>query len=297
MSGSPNSTSRLPESLVERSLAKLGFSSHPGTTLEDLRAVYDAWGRHVPFDNVRKMIHMRSADPGPLPGHTASDFLEAWLLHGTGGTCWAGAGAFHDFLFALGFPVQRGIGTMMAAPDLPPNHGTVSVKYDQLRYLVDTAMLYGEPLLLNRKPDTETVIDHSARGLHCAMREGKFVIRWKPIHRPEGLDCRLERFDASESDFQEKHEFTRGWSPFNHELTARLNIGEEVKGAAFGEGITLHADGTVTRGPMTFEERNRLLIEDLGFSEEIVSQLPPDEATPPPPGSRTAALQTTSTSP
>jgi len=42
----------------------------------------------VPFDNVRKLIHVKSGKAGPLPGGTAEDFFTAWLRHGTGGTCW-----------------------------------------------------------------------------------------------------------------------------------------------------------------------------------------------------------------
>jgi hypothetical protein len=30
------------------------------------------------------------------------------------------------------------------------------------------------------------------------------------------------------------------------------------------------------------------LIDELGYGEDLVAQLPPDTATPPPPGSRTA---------
>jgi N-hydroxyarylamine O-acetyltransferase len=38
-------------------------------------------------------------------------------------------------------------------------------------------------------------------------------------------------------------------------------------------------------------ERRRMLIEDFGMSEEIVSRLPADRPTPPPPGSATAQAQ------
>ncbi|BCU78546.1 arylamine N-acetyltransferase [Luteolibacter sp. LG18] len=279
----------LPESLVERVLEQLGFTTRPDLTLAGLTALYDAWGRHVPFDNVRKMIHMRAANPAPLPGSDPVDYFLAWLAHGTGGTCWAGAGPLQTFLAALGFDAVRGIGTMMAAPDIPPNHGTVTVVFGNDRYLVDSAMLYGEPLLL--VPDRETAVVHPAWGLKVAMRDGRYHIAWRPLHKTDGFECRLERFDATDADFQELHERTRPWSPFNHELTLRLNIGDEVVGIAFGQLITLHADGSVTRVPTTPESRRSLLLETIGLSEEIVSLLPDDEPTPPPPGSRTAMAQ------
>jgi hypothetical protein len=33
------------------------------------------------------MHALRTGAAGPLPGIRADDFLEHWLLHGTGGTC------------------------------------------------------------------------------------------------------------------------------------------------------------------------------------------------------------------
>ncbi|MGC4015876.1 MAG: arylamine N-acetyltransferase [Luteolibacter sp.] len=277
----------LPEALVERILEKLGFQQRPELTLEGLATLYDAWGRKVPFDNVRKMIHIRTGNPAPLPGSDPVDYFEAWLAHGTGGTCWAGAGPLHAFLSSLGYPAVRGIGTMMAAPDIPPNHGTVSVIFDGKRYLIDSSILCGEPLLLD--PAVETVIPHPAWGLKVAMKEGRHHISWRPISKPQGLECRLETFEATDSEFQELHERTRAWSPFNHELSVRLNRGDEVVGISLGELVTFHADGTVTRMPATPESRRDFLLDTIGLSEEIVDRLPADQPTPPPPGSRTAA--------
>ena len=122
---SPRVDAKLSPPLRERVLAKLGFAGSPAPTFENLGAIYAAWCRGVPFDNVRKLIHVRAGNSGPLPGSTAEDFLEAWLKHGTGGTCWSGAGAFHALLASLGFDAARGVGTMLVAPDLPPNHGSV----------------------------------------------------------------------------------------------------------------------------------------------------------------------------
>jgi N-hydroxyarylamine O-acetyltransferase len=69
---------------------KLGLSAHPAPTFGGLQTLYAAWCRKVPFDNVRKLIHLRRQDSSPLPGNNVGDFFEAWLRHGTGGTCWAG---------------------------------------------------------------------------------------------------------------------------------------------------------------------------------------------------------------
>lgn len=279
----------LSPALLERVLAKLNFNHRPAPTLENLRAIYAAWCQRVSFDNVRKLIHKRAGDSGPFPGNTPEDFFEAWLRHGTGGTCWSGAGSFHAFLRSLGFKVARGIGTMLVVPDLPPNHGTVRVTFDQAHYLVDCSMLHGEPLRLDE--NSETRIKHPAWGVRCAQRDGRWHVWWRPLHKVEGFECRLERFDAEPSEFAAFYEKTRPWSPFNYELSVRINRGENVIGAGFGHGVSLLSDGSVTNTPISHEERMRLLIEDIGMSEEIVSQLPQDTPTPPPPGSKTAQAQ------
>ncbi len=276
----------LPPQLQERVLVKLGFSGSPAPTFENLRAIYAEWCRSVPFDNVRKLIHVRAGNAGPLPGSTAEDFFEAWLKHGTGGTCWSGAGAFHALLASLGFNAARGIGTMLVAPDLPPNHGTVLVTFGEARYLVDCSILHGEPLRLEE--DAETRVEHSAWGVRCSRRDERWHVNWRPLHKLDGFECRLERFGATHSEFQNFYERTRGWSPFNYEVTARLNRDDRVVGLAFGKAVSLEADGSVREAAVTHPERVRILIADIGLSEEIAHQLPEDIGTPPPPDSHAA---------
>lgn len=276
-------------SLFERVLARLGFDQAPEPTFEKLRAVYSAWCRHVPFDNVRKMIHAHSASPAPFPGSTPQDFFEAWLKYGTGGTCWAANGSFYALLEWLGFEAERGVATMLAAPNIPPNHGTVRVRFGDRHYLVDASMLYFEPLLLDE--NAETKIEHPAWGVQCAKRDGRWHIAWRPLHKLDGFECRLEWFGATAKDFQEAYERTRAWSPFNYSATARVNRGNEVTGFVFGHRVILHDDGSITREPITHEERQRILLEPVGLSEEIVGQLPADLPTPPPPGTQTALRQ------
>ena len=281
---SPDSTLSLE--LVERVLARLGLQRKPEPSLDGLRLLYAAWCPRVPFDNVRKIIHLRHGKPGPLPGHTPEDFFEAWLKFGTGGTCWSGAGALRALLASLGFNAVRGVATMLVVPDLPPNHGTVRVTLDSTDYLVDSSMLYGEPLAL--KADGETRLEHPAWGVRCVRKANRWHIAWRPLHKLDGFECRLERFGATAGEYQAFYDATRGWSPFNFEVTARANRDGNVTGVAFGHAITLRSDGGIERAAVSHKERTRLLIEKIGLSEEIVQQLPEDTPTPPPPWSRTA---------
>src|SRR5882672_6084099 len=58
--------------------------------------------------------------------------------------------------------------------------------------------------------------------------------------------CRLDRFPATETDFTDSYLRTRGWSPFNYELSVRVNRGDRVFGVASGHSISILADGSVT---------------------------------------------------
>ena len=281
-------TFHLSNDSAERVLARLGLARRPDPTLEALRSLYAAWCRRVPFDNVRKLIHLRAGEPGPLPGESPDDFFAAWLAHGTGGTCWSGAGAFQALLASLGFDAERALATMLVAPDLPPNHGSVRVSFGDRQYLVDCSMLHGEPLPLME--GVETRVAHAAWGVTCAWRDGQWHVNWRPLHRADGLECRFEAFGLGHEDYCRRYDQTRGWGPFNYQVTARSNRDDRVIGLAFGKIVSLEADGRVREAPATDEERRALLIEEFGLSEEIVRQLPPDLPTPPPPWSRTAGV-------
>lgn len=284
---SADSEEYLPEPLLRKVLEALEIERTLPVGMDLLKSVYEAWCRSIPFDNVRKVLHLASGNPAPLAGGSAVDFFEAWLRYRTGGTCWANAGATHALLTALGFDAVRGIGTMMAAPSLPPNHGTVLVRLEDEAYLIDGSIQCAEPLRLDENHPTE--VTHPAWGLRCAMEEGRWHIDWRPLHKTDGFVCRLESFGASGEDFRKNYEHTRGWSPFNYQISARINRGNEVVGIAFGQAVSLLDDGRVATYPLTREQRDRILIEDIGIREELVTQLPEDVPTPPPPGSRTAA--------
>jgi N-hydroxyarylamine O-acetyltransferase len=181
----------LAPALLERVLAKLGLSEPPSPTLEGLRTLYPAWCRTVPFDNIRQLIHRRSHDPSPMPGGDATEFFEAWLVYGTGGTCWSGNGALHALLLSLGFEATRGLCTMLVAPDIPPNHGSVLVMYEGSRYVVDASILHSEPLRLAPDAPRSSCIRPGACSAQSAMASGIFV--GVPCLAPMALIAALKR--------------------------------------------------------------------------------------------------------
>jgi len=278
--------SELSPALTERVLAALGFTHAPAPDLAGLRAIYHAWCRRVPFDNLRKRIHLARGLTTTFPGDCADDFFEAWLQYRTGGTCWAGNGALFSLLQTSGFAVRRGVATMLARPDIPPNHGTVLVTLDEGLFVVDASILHSEPLRLD--DEAETVIEHPAWGVRAGKRDGKWYVRWRPLHAPGGLECRIDQLGATQAEFSERHEMTRPWGGFNYEIHARLIRGNSIVGTCVARRVEFDDAGAVLERKLDREAQKRFLIEELGFSEAIVAQLPVDTPTPPPPGSRTA---------
>ncbi len=286
----------LPENLVDRVLAKLQLTRRPEPTLAGLQAVYAAWCHRVPFDNISKLIHVRRQDPGVLPGDDAGDFFDGWIRYGAGGTCWSGNGALCALLTALGFDARRAVATMLVAANLPPNHGSTTVLFDGRRYLVDASILHDEPLLLGellppheRPPGAAPDAVSAAWNATCRMHDGRWHIRWRPLHKPEGIDCRIDQFDSEAATFRQRHEHSRGWSPFNYELHVRMNRGTSVIGTAFGQRIEIDESGVAVQSPLPVRERIRFLVEEIGIHEELAAMVPPDVPTPRPPSPAQAA--------
>ena len=267
--------------LTDRVLKKLGCAA-PKTTVAGLTDVYAAWCRGVPFDNVRKLIHVRRGDAGPLPGDTAEDFFEAWLAHGSGGTCWAGNGALQALLESLGVAAERAVATMLVAPDIPPNHGSVVVTVDGERWVVDASILHAEPLPMRASQPSE--ISHRAWGVSAYWVDGQYRIRWRNFMTVgEPMECGFNQIGVSREEFSRRHEMTRSWSPFNFGLTLNLIRGQSRIGAAMGKLVNLDTSGIVSARGADSADRRRFLVEEVGMSRELVAMLPDDFPFEPPP--------------
>jgi len=80
------------------------------------------------------------------------------------------------------------------------------------------------------------------------IEEPEWYIRWRPVHVPDGLDCRLDHLQVTRETSRERHEHTRLWSAFNYESYARLLCGEAVVGTTGGRRVELtSAGGVVSR--------------------------------------------------
>ena len=267
----PPTTDQLSPDLVEQILTKLGFSEPPSVDFSGLSRLYKAWCHKIPFDNIRKRIHLAEQNPLPLPGHDDAEFYRGWLRFGVGGTCWAGNAALYALLDTLGFSCQRGTATMLTDSTQPPNHGTVCVQFGTKRFLVDASMLHNTPLLL--APNQSSAIDHPAWGLTCSPLAGHWSIRWRPLHISDGCTCRIEGFSVTRNTFRQLNEASRTRSPFNDTLYIRLNSAESVIGISDGMSIVFSPSGEVVKKCISPESRVKLLIDKMGISEKILPNL------------------------
>ena len=268
--------------LVEQVLQKLGLQKQPGSDLTGLETLYGRWCRKVPFDNLQKRLFLSNGSKGPMPGHNSEHFFLNWLAYGTGGTCWAVSYALHDLLEALGFEVKRASATMLTSPTVRgPNHGTVVVTLHGAQYLIDGSMLTERPLPL--KADVAGAARHPAAQIQFKKRAEQWQFFCRPLHRLDGIWCRIDAIDVSVSAFDQYYEGTRAWSPFNFALYARINTQDQVTGIIADQKIIIKPDGRATSEAMQSAERVKFLVEHVGIAEEIIAKLPADESLPPQP--------------
>lgn len=251
-----------------RVLARLGLSTPPAPDHEGLKSVFNAFALGVPFDNLRKIIALRRGEAGPLPGTRAPDFFDAWLRHGTGGTCWPTSNAMLALLLSLGFAARRVAASMRDLGTL--NHGTVKVRLDGGDWLVDSTMFTGEPLPLTDETFRQ-------RDLPCPAEvepeDGTHVIWAEFPPSPDPMPCRLLVDPADDSVHVDGYEGSRqeGRSPFNQRLYARRNHRDRVILLIGNQRHEKTLQGLSSR-ECSARELRAALVEDIGLSPEIVGE-------------------------
>ena len=265
--------------LAEAALAKLGFDDAPAPDRAGLDQVYAAWCRRVPFDNTVKRIHLVSGSTEPFPNGPPPAFLRRWLADGTGGTCWPSAGGLHALLVAIGFDARRGSAAMYDNLSGPIHtHGTTIVRIDGVNHWVDSSMLTYAALPLI--PGEATRRDDPVSPVWSEPVDDLWRVWWTGAADGSEIGCLLLDDDVSVEHYLTRYEASRGMSPFNTALYATRNTGDARVTVAFGHRFERRAEG-ITSAPLAGDDRVKVLVEEFGYSEAIVAQLPADE---PPPG-------------
>ncbi len=260
--------SELSPGLIERMLSRLGFDAEPGIDRKGLEALYLAWCRAVPFDNVRKRIALLERNPGPLPGGQPGDFLSAFLEHGTGGTCWPSSNGLHALVHACGFDVRRISASMADRND--HNHGSLVVRLAGEELLVDSSMLNEAPIPLPR--ERTAALEHPVHPIRIEPAEAGLLIHWGMSMSADTMPCRLLRDPVDETFYLERYEISRGVSVFNAGLYARRNFPGRLVSFAGTTRFEKTASGVTSRA-LAPDELRAALVTELGLSEAIVARL------------------------
>ena len=271
--GGENADARegLGSGLRDRVLARLGLAAPPPVTIDGLNALYSAWGRSVPFDNLQKRLALATGASAPLPCATPDEFFARYLAHGTGATCWPSSVALHALLRACGFEAIRLGGTMVPGV----NHGSVLVQVAGDEFLVDTWMASEIALPLTGAGTAAGVGTYRVR----AEPDGRlWRVWWLHPAREEERYFEVKERAVVFSRVLAHYESSRTDSPFNARLFARKNVAGGVVCIASGARSFRDVSGIVRR-QLAPEEMAQVLIEDFEYSEEIVARLPPDEPT------------------
>jgi arylamine N-acetyltransferase len=268
----------LEDELVDRVLSKLGLDDRPTIDLAGLNAVYAAFCTAVPDDNIQKRIWFASNQSTPVTGGDPVVFFENWLAHGTGGTCWPINGALCTLLHSIGFDARRNAGRMVLEEYPGTNHGSVVTTLGGIEYLVDAQVPAMQALRLSAEEPqvTESVLYYVAvepcrdsvydvAFYPAVKRETKFTFRTEP-----------ENDTVDHAFFVDAYERSKRSSPFNDALYFCCRRPTSILALFRSLRIDIALDNTVTQSEVADDERKRILVEEVGISEEAVDALPPD---------------------
>ncbi|MBS1830551.1 MAG: hypothetical protein JST93_34930 [Acidobacteria bacterium] len=249
--------------MLARVLDRLGLDAPPRPDEEGLHRLYEAWSLATRFDNVRKMIALRTGRP--LPGREAPDFFEGWLANGAGGTCWPGAIAWLELLRGCGFEARFGSGSMFDMGFV--NHGTVMVAFGGEEWLADSSLMSPAPLLLGKDQRCGNEVTNVE-----LEPDGDSHLVWVTVpHQAGFVNCRIFREALGHGAVLAHYEATRERSAFNQRLYARRNFRDRVILLRGNLRFERTSSGFAAR-ELTADELVRSMHEEMGYSEELIAQ-------------------------
>jgi len=256
----------LSKELQTKILSRLEFNGPVSPDIHTLQRLYSSWCLNVPFDNMRKMISLKSGSKESLPGLDAPEFFENWLEYGCGATCWPMANALRELLVSVGFDARRIAGYMMDLGVL--NHGSLKVFIDGKYYIVEAALLLNQILPL----DGNTFINTDPVYTFELEKDGESYLLWllSPVTK-EYFYCRIVCSTVGFPFFDERYEASRERSVFNQSLYARRNYPDKyiiVRGNTY---FSKTASGLEQR-ELSKDEVCLALRDDIGISEKLIDE-------------------------
>jgi len=128
-------------------------------------------------------------------------------------------------------------------------------------------------------PSEEARFDDPLHPVRVEPVDHLWRVWWPHPFLDEKIGCLLLDDDVTADHYLARYEFSRGMSPFNTGLHATHNFESARVTIAFGRRFERTPDGT-TSTKLEAGARDRVLIDEFGYSEAIVAQLPEDEPQP-----------------
>ncbi len=247
-------------------LNRLGLNEPLIADLNTLQRIYTSWCLQVPFDNLRKMIVLKSPEKQQLPGLDATNFFETWLENGCGATCWPMANAFYELLISIGYNATRITGNMRDI-DIA-RHASVKVAIDDNYYLTEASLLIQEVFPLTER----TIIGNNPVFPIEIEKDGESHLLW--MQTPPENDFFYCRINSSPVDFQvfdQGYEASRGKSIFNQRVYARRNFPGKLIRIWGNTFVSKTVDGIEYR-ELSRDEVCEALKSDIGISESLINK-------------------------
>ena len=180
----------------------------------------------------------------------------------------------------LGFDARRIAGSnIVEGFDTDANHGSVLINLEGVDYLVDAqfAAFKALPLVPGQAAST-------GKGIHdieAVPDEDGFHVLWYAGHNREqpirfNLTPKYDPVDHAIFLTLYERSTSNSRSPFNESLYISRHFSDSILTVGRNNKISVSSDNNVTTTELTDEERQKVLIEDFGISEETVNALPPD---------------------
>jgi len=261
----------IPDQLCELVLARLGIERPIPVTLDALRRLFRAWCRCTGWDTVALALRSIELRAGPVTGFPAPNYFRRWLAYGISDVCFANSEALLALLRAVGFATERVLGTGGSNS----SHGSVLVRIDDRRYLVDPTFLAEEPLpLLPSERST------AGAGPLKVWADTDGTIRWQPPQCRFHAVFRIEECDCSFASFRAQHQLVEAGDDehalarlYHDKLFVRRNVDGGVR--TYDNGLIISKSERRSNIAKAIGDQRHLLTTEFGIATELVAQIPP----------------------
>jgi len=118
--------------------------------------------------------------------------------------------------------------------------------------------------------------DHPVSPVRAEPVDDLWRVWWTGAADGSEIGCLLLDDDVSSGHYLTRYEASRAMSPFNTSLYATRNTDDARISLATGRRFVRRPDG-ITSTLLEPADREQALIEEFGYSESVVAQLPADE--------------------